>query len=223
MNTRYSTIIAPSILSADFSAMGNAVRTIEESGADWVHVDIMDGMFVPNISFGSKMVNDLRPLTKLPLDVHLMIEKPERYIAEFAGAGADFITFHLEAAVHAHRLLDSIKKLGKKAGISIVPSTPAEALSEILELVDIILLMTVNPGFGGQKFIPQCIPKIEKLHRYRIERNLEYDIAVDGGINAETALTVREAGANVLITGSSFFSARDPAEEVLKYKGTYIV
>ncbi|HUZ17988.1 MAG TPA: ribulose-phosphate 3-epimerase [Spirochaetia bacterium] len=212
-------IVAPSVLSADFTRMGEALRLIESAGGDWIHLDVMDGAFVPNITFGPKMVADIRPRTTLPLDVHLMIERPEELLPEFAAAGADHITIHYEATVHSHRALSRIRELGPKAGISIVPSTPAYALSELLDLVDIVLVMTVNPGFGGQELIPSCLRKIELLDRMRTERGLSFLIAADGGINRETVERVREAGTDVLVTGSSFFSAPDPATEVLILRG----
>jgi ribulose-phosphate 3-epimerase len=196
-------------LSADFSQGGKAVLEIESAGADWVHLDVMDGAFVPDITFGHKMVADLRPLTKLPLDVHLMVTEPARHIAAFAAAGADYITIHAEAAVHAHRLLCSIRELGKKVGIAIVPSTPLCAISEVLPIVDLELIMTVNTGYGGQALIPGCLDKVKALREIRAERGLSFLISVDGGIKLDTAPLAREAGVDVLVMGSAFFSARD--------------
>jgi ribulose-phosphate 3-epimerase len=207
-------IIAPSILSANFSDMGSAVREIEGAGADWLHVDVMDGCFVPAITFGPKMVGDLRPLAKIPFDVHLMIAEPLKHIATFAAAGADYITFHLEAAVHAHAVAQEIHISGAKCGISIVPSTPVSMLDAMLPFVDLILIMTVNPGSGGQKLIGECFEKVKTLVRLREERNLNFLISVDGGINAENAPLARKAGSDVIVTGSAFFNAKNKIDFV---------
>lgn len=212
-------IIAPSILSADFSKMGEAVSEIQNAQADWVHIDVMDGIFVPNLTFGPKMVSDLRPLTTLPFDVHLMIDKPDQLIPAFAEAGADYITFHFEAVVHAHRTVQLIRSLGKKPGISIVPSTPVHFLEELLPFVDQVLIMTVNPGFGGQSLIETCLGKIRSLVAMRTEHNLSFLIAADGGINSQTASIVRNAGTDVLIAGSAFFSASDKKRLIKELKG----
>jgi ribulose-phosphate 3-epimerase len=179
----------------------------------------MDGSFVPNITFGHKLTADIRPLSRLPFDVHLMTEHPENHIADFARAGADYITIHLEAAVHIHRILTAIHDLGKKAGIAIVPSTPAGALQEILPVVDIVLVMTVNPGFGGQKLIAGTLDKVRALAALRKEKNYPFRISVDGGINAETAPLARESGADVLVAGSAFFDAADKARFVQSIRG----
>jgi len=199
--------------------MGEAVSEIQNAEADWVHIDVMDGIFVPNLTFGPKMVGDLRPYTDLPFDVHLMIEKPEQLIPAFAEAGADYITYHLEAVVHAHRTVQLIRSLGKKPGVSIVPSTPVSLLTELLPFVDQVLIMTVNPGFGGQNLIETCLDKIRSLAAIRKELNLNFLIAADGGINIQTSPKVRNAGTDVLIAGSAFFSAADKKQFVKVLKG----
>jgi ribulose-phosphate 3-epimerase len=203
-------VVAPSVLAADFSDMGAALRRVEASGATCLHLDIMDGRFVPNLTFGPKMVKDLRKVSKLFFDVHLMTVEPESLVDAFIDAGADAVTFHLEACVHAHRLLERIKSAGCKAGISIVPSTPVSHLEELLPLVDLVLVMSVNPGFGGQKLIPRCVQKLRTLKDIRTREKLDFWIAVDGGVNQENAGRILAAGADVLIMGSAFFEARDP-------------
>lgn len=206
-------ILAPSLLSADFSSLVDAVKLCESRGAGCVHIDVMDGHFVPQISYGQPVIKSIRKLTNLPFDVHLMVERPDEMIDSFADAGADWITFHAEAAVHIDRIIGHIHALGKKAGISIVPSTPVCAIKEVLPLVDLVLVMTVNPGFGGQKFIPYCAEKIKELDSIRKERKLEYLISVDGGINSQTASDVLGFGADIVVSGSAFFNGSFEWEE----------
>ncbi|GHV79477.1 ribulose-phosphate 3-epimerase [Spirochaetia bacterium] len=212
-------IIAPSVLSADFSSMASGAALIASSGAEWVHLDVMDGCFVPTISFGPKMAADLRPHSSQIFDAHLMIQNPLNFVEEFAKAGADYITFHVEAAVHSHRVLQAIHALGKKAGVSIVPSTPVSFIEPLLPFVELVLVMTVNPGYGGQPIIPECFDKVRALAALREAGRGGYLISVDGGINASTAKTAREAGADVLVAGSSFFGAADTAVLVRQLKG----
>ena len=211
--------VAPSILSADFTMINDAVKMLEEAGADYIHCDVMDGMFVPNITFGQYMVRDLKKHTRLPLDVHLMIEKPERYVKEFAQAGADIITVHPEATAHLDRTLQIIRSEGKKCGAALNPHTPLDAIEYVLEYMDMVLLMSVNPGFGGQEFIPYVLEKAAKLKEIIRARGLECDIEMDGGIGAENADTVRGAGVNVLVAGSAVFFADDPKGVIRALKG----
>jgi len=201
-----SKILAPSLLSADFSNLTEAFEKIENYGGKAVHIDVMDGQFVPEITYGQPVVRSVRKLSKLPFDVHLMVENPELQIESFAKAGADWITFHLEAAVHSHRIIQHIHELGKKAGISIVPSTPVAALKELLEYVDIVLVMTVNPGYGGQVLIPSCVEKVKELKRIREEKGYNFKISVDGGVNSDTLKTVLDAGTDIVVSGSAFFN-----------------
>ena len=211
--------IAPSILSADFAAMGRDVQMLEAVGADWVHFDVMDGHFVPNLTFGPSMCKALRPLTKLPLDVHLMMEKPGDWVNPFRDAGADIVTFHVEAERHIHRVLQAIHAAGMKAGVVLNPATPLCTCEEVLEDCDMILLMSVNPGFGGQKFIPQVLKKIEALNAIKAAKSLTFEIEVDGGVNEKTAPLCRAAGATVLVAGSAVFTASDPKDMILRLRG----
>ncbi|MDQ0088287.1 ribulose-phosphate 3-epimerase [Paenibacillus anaericanus] len=201
--------IAPSILSADFAKLGEEVAEVERGGADWIHVDVMDGHFVPNLTFGALVMESIAPHTKLPLDVHLMVENPELYVPAFAKAGAHMITVHAEACVHLHRVLHLIKEHGVKAGVAINPATPVSAIREVLEDVDLVLIMTVNPGFGGQAFIPGTLRKITELREWKQEHGIDFHIEVDGGVTSATAPLVVEAGADVLVAGSAVFGKVD--------------
>lgn len=198
--------LAPSLLSADFSDLNAAIKQIENNKGTVVHIDVMDGQFVPEITYGQPVVRTIRKLTQMPFDVHLMVEHPENQINSFIEAGADWVTFHIEATPHAHRLIQMIHEKGKKAGIALNPATPVSALQEILECVDLVLVMTVNPGFGGQKLIPSCVEKIKALKKIRQEKGYDYLISVDGGVNNQTLQTVLDAGVDVAVSGSAFFN-----------------
>ncbi|MEH7014990.1 MULTISPECIES: ribulose-phosphate 3-epimerase [Bacillus] len=211
--------IAPSILSADFSRLGEEIKDVEKGGADYIHVDVMDGHFVPNITIGPLIVEAIRPITSLPLDVHLMIENPDQYIPAFAKAGADIITVHVETCPHLHRTIQLIKSQGIKAGVVLNPHTPVSMIEHVLEDTDMVLLMTVNPGFGGQKFIHSVLPKIKQVADMVRERNLQVEIEVDGGVNVETAKLCVEAGANVLVAGSAVYNQKDRGAAIAAIRG----
>jgi ribulose-phosphate 3-epimerase len=210
--------IAPSILSADFAKLGEEIKEVEAGGADYIHVDVMDGHFVPNITIGPLIVEAIRPHTKLPLDVHLMIENPDLYIEQFATAGADIISVHVEACKHLHRTIHFIKNCGVKAGVVINPATPVAMIEDIIQDVDLVLLMTVNPGFGGQSFIESVVPKIRQVAQLAKKHDLSIDIEIDGGVNTETAQVCVEAGANVLVAGSAVFNQEDRAAAITAIK-----
>jgi ribulose-phosphate 3-epimerase len=208
--------LAPSILSADFARLGEQIAEVGKAGADYIHVDVMDGHFVPNITIGAPVVASLRPLTDLPLDVHLMIEHPERYISDFVEAGADIITVHVEASRHVQSTIEAIKDLGVKAGVSVNPPTPLSAVDDFIHHVDLVLVMSVNPGFGGQAFIPESLPRIADMRKMIDSRKPGVELEVDGGINAENAPEIVKAGADVLVAGNSIFRASDGIEQAMK-------
>jgi ribulose-phosphate 3-epimerase len=210
--------IAPSILSADFSRLGDEIRAVEAAGADYIHIDVMDGHFVPNITIGPLIVEAARRATSLPLDVHLMIEAPDRYIPDFAAAGADIIVMHAEAVHHLHRTVQLIKSLGKKAGVSLNPATPLNVLDYVIADLDLVLLMTVNPGFGGQSFIEACLPKIQALRAMLDRRGGEAELEVDGGVKASNIARIAHAGADVFVAGSAVFGSPDYAATIGEMK-----
>lgn len=200
-------LIAPSILSADFSNLSQQIRLTEMGGADWIHCDVMDGHFVPNITIGPIIVKAARKITKLPVDVHLMIENPDKYLEAFADAGADFISVHVEEVVHLNRTINRIKELGCKAGVVVNPATPVNSIVDVAEYIDLLLIMTVNPGFGGQKFIPNSIKRIEEAVALRAKCKAKFLIEIDGGVNNETIIAAKKAGVDVFVAGSAIFSA----------------
>ena len=210
--------IAPSVLSADFSRLGDEVRAVAAAGADYIHLDVMDGHFVPNITIGPLVVEAVRKVTQLPLDVHLMITEPDRYIPDFAAAGADIIVVHAEACWHLHRTVQLIKSLGKRAGVSLNPATPLSSLEYVLGELDLVLLMTVNPGFGGQSFIEACIPKIQALRGMLDKRGLEAELEVDGGVKTDNIARISHAGADVFVAGSAVFGSADYAATIAELK-----
>ncbi len=212
-------LIAPSILTADFARLGEQIHEAEEAGVDWIHLDVMDGRFVPNLTFGPVVVEAIRRVTQLPLDVHLMIVEPERYLKDFAQAGADWISVHFEATPHAHRAVQQIKELGKRAGLALNPATPLEAFGPLLPELDLALLMSVNPGFGGQKYIPHSTERIRHLARLRNQLNPSCLIEVDGGIKPENVAEVFRAGADVVVAGSALFNSQPVAENMKKLLG----
>ena len=210
--------IAPSILAADFAKLGQEVKEVEAAGAELIHIDVMDGHFVPNISFGAIALEAIRPLSTLPMDVHLMIENPDQYIEQFAKAGADYITVHVEACRHLHRTIQLIRSYGVKPGVVLNPHTPIESIQHILEDVDMVLFMTVNPGFGGQKFIESVVPKVAALAKIIEERGLSVEIEIDGGINAETIVPCAKAGATIFVAGSAIYGKEDRAKALQEIK-----
>jgi len=210
--------IAPSILSAQFLSLGEEIKAAETAGADMLHIDIMDGHFVPNITIGPSIVEAIRTITSLPLDVHLMIEKPDSYLGDFIKAGADYLTIHYEASIHLHRTVQRIKESGVRAGVSLNPATPVWSLEDIVPDIDLVLLMSVNPGFGGQEFIPQVIDKIKMLKKLIREKGLTPSIEIDGGVKLENIPDIIGAGADILVMGSAFFNAEDYAAVVRKFR-----
>lgn len=211
-------LIAPSVLSANFLALGNDIDMINNSEADWFHVDVMDGRFVPNISFGMPVIKALKKQAKKPLDVHLMIVEPEKYFEDFKNAGADVLTIHYEASTHLHRSLQAIKALGMKAGVSLNPHTPVHLLEDIIQDIDLVLIMSVNPGFGGQKFIQQSFDKVRKLKKMINDKGCDTLIEIDGGVTLDNAPDLIEAGVDVLVAGNTVFSSENPTDTIKKLK-----
>ncbi len=211
-------LIAPSILAADFTNLTQQIRMVEIGGADWIHCDIMDGHFVPNITFGPSIVKAAHKVTKLPIDVHLMIENPDKYLEDFINAGASYVSVHVEEVDHLNRTVNRIKELGAKAGVVINPATPVSSIVDVAEYIDLLLIMTVNPGFGGQKFIPNSIRRIKEAVTLRSEMNANFLIEIDGGVNVETAKTALEAGAEVFVAGSSIFKADNISAATVEIK-----
>ena len=210
--------LSPSILSADFSNLREEILKLEKGGADYIHLDVMDGLYVPNISFGPPVINKLRDITKIPFDVHLMIDKPERYIEDFVNAGADIITVHQEATVHLHRTIEKIKSYGVKAGIALNPATPLSTIEYVLDYIDLVLIMTVNPGFGGQKYIESMNKKIKEMRKIIDERNLNILIEADGGIKLDNYKDIASCGLDIIVVGSDIFGAEDIVERTKEFK-----
>jgi ribulose-phosphate 3-epimerase len=211
-------LLSPSILSSDFSDLKNQLRILELGNADWIHLDIMDGNFVPNLTFGPIIVEAINKLTNLPLDTHLMISKPDEFLEDFVKAGSDVLTVHQEAVIHLHRTIMRIKSLGVKAGVSINPATPVCAIENILDEIDLVLVMSVNPGFGGQKFISSSLRKISELRNHKEKNNYQYLIEVDGGIDIDNVKMILEAGADVIVAGAAIFKSENPAQKVTELK-----